>query len=92
MFTSVLLFISLLFSAPSDFNDSPLTLIFSPGDTTQLALIPIIDDTVIENPELFNLLLTSSDPSAVTSGSNSSVIIVEDYRNDSKSLVFVIIT
>ena len=54
---------------------------FMPGDTMQAFPIPIIDDATVENPELFIISLSSTDPSAVL-GEDSTVLIVDDGIND----------
>ena len=41
-----------------------MVVIFSTGDTTVLSPIPIVNDDIAENPELFDLLLASSDRAA----------------------------
>ena len=61
-----------------DFLGTPVQLSFFPGNTSQSALIPIIDDEQIEGPELFNLLLNSTDPSARISPMLSKVLIVDN--------------
>ena len=53
---------------------------FSPGDSQQVTFLTIVDDTVVEDPELLNLSLNSTDPSVVI-GENSSILILD---NDSE--------
>ena len=60
------------------------TFAFGPGDSLQQLFIPIIDDSVVENPEMFVLLLSSVDPFAVISDPNATVLILDDNTNDSK--------
>ena len=56
---------------------------FSPGDSQQVTFLTIIDDTVVEDPELLNLSLYSTNPSVVF-GENSSILILDDNINDSE--------
>ena len=46
--------------------------------------ISIIDDTVVEDPEMFNLLLSSTDPSVTILNNQSTVLILDDNLNDSE--------
>ena len=63
-----------------DYSGTHVDLFFFPGETSQSALIPIIDDEQIEGPELFKLLLNSTDPSARISPTFSvvEVLIVDN--------------
>lgn len=69
-------------SAPGDYAASRLTLHFGPGDQTVPAPIPINDDAVVENAELFNLELSSTDAAAHTPDPHSEVLITDDGIND----------
>lgn len=71
-------------SEPDDYTASILTLSFSPGDVIELAPIPIINDAVVENSELFNLRLSSTDPAASIPTPDSQVLITDDNINDSE--------
>ena len=50
---------------------------FTPGTSVQPVMITILDDSVIENPELFNVVLNSTDPS-VRMPDATSVLIIDD--------------
>ena len=54
---------------------------FMPGDMMQNYPIPIIDDAIVENPELIVISLTSTDPNAVL-GPDGTVLIYDDGFND----------
>ena len=71
-------------SDPGDFLALPQNLTFSPGDVIQFSPIFVVNDGVVEDPELFSLLLNSTDPSANII-SNSEVLIASD--GDSKCFV-----
>ena len=72
-------------TAEDDFIGSPGSLFFLPGDSTQPILITVIDDSVIENPEIFNVVLRSTDPSARIPDPISEVLIIDDNVNDGES-------
>ena len=66
-----------------DYNFVSTNLIFDAAVTTQMVAIPIIDDQIIENSEIINLTLVSTD-SAVVLNPSISTITIEDV--DSKLL------
>ena len=41
----------------SDFVDTPITITISPGDTSAVVFIPIIDDNLVERNEVFDVVL-----------------------------------
>ncbi|MCU1349228.1 MAG: retention module-containing protein, partial [Acidobacteria bacterium] len=61
----------------SDFTLIPGTVSFGPGETLKSITIPIIDDTITENDELFSVSLTSP-TNAVLGAATTSVTIVND--------------
>ena len=75
-------------SAGDDFAGTPRTVFFLPQDDTQTAIIGIIDDDVIENPELFLLELSSSDPAVHIPMPNATVLILD---NDGNYIILLII-
>ncbi|MFB2880165.1 choice-of-anchor D domain-containing protein [Floridanema aerugineum] len=44
-------------TSPNDYNNTPITVNFAPGETTQTVAIPIISDDIAEGEETFNLSL-----------------------------------
>ena len=66
-----------------DYTPVSKSLTFNAAVTTQMIEVPIIDDDIVENSEIINLTLVSTD-SAVTLNPSSSMIIIEDV--DSKLL------
>ncbi|XWK90938.1 MAG: choice-of-anchor D domain-containing protein [Phormidium sp.] len=44
-------------TSPTDYNNTPITVNFAPGETTQTVAIPIISDDIVEGEESFNLSL-----------------------------------
>ena len=71
-------------SAPGDYTATTLSLSFGPGLDLLPAPIPIVDDAVVENPELFNLELSSTDSAASIPTPDSEVLITDDNVNDSE--------
>ncbi|TRU88111.1 MAG: hypothetical protein EWV76_09640 [Microcystis novacekii Mn_MB_F_20050700_S1] len=61
-------------TAPSDYNNTPITVNFANGETTKNVTIPIIDDSVLETTETINLTL-SNPSNGVTIGSQNSAIV-----------------
>ena len=70
-----------LSSAGGDYRSAPVVLTFISGDITATATISIIDDSVQESDEFFELTLTTSDFSAIIPEPGSTIIIID---NDSK--------
>ena len=69
----------MLHTLASDFDDTPITITISPGNTSTLVLIPIADDKLLENDERFDVVLQPQG-NEVTIGSfgRANVIIVDD--------------
>ena len=63
-----------------DYNGAPVIRTFQPGDTMQNFPIPIVNDALLETSELFDISLSSSDPSARL-GSDATVIIVDEGKS-----------
>ena len=61
-----------------------MVMTFMPGDMMQTFSIPIIDDAIVENFELFVISLNSTDPNAIL-GSDSTVLIYDDGINDGEN-------
>ena len=74
------IYLCIPFKAPGDYNGAPVIRTFQPGDTMQSFPIPIVDDLVLETSELFDISLSSSDPSARL-GSDATVLIIDDGKS-----------
>ena len=81
---SILTFFNLSMStAGTDYTSLSRNLTFNVTVTTQMVEVPIIDDHIVENSEVINLTLVSTD-SAVILSPSTSTITIEDV--DSKLL------
>ena len=68
-------------TAGTDYTSLSRNLTFNVTVTTQMVEVPIIDDHIVENSEVINLILVSTD-SAVILNPSTSTITIEDV--DSK--------
>ena len=66
-----------------DYRPVSRRLTFNAAVTTQMVEVPIIDDDIVEQSEIINLTLVSTDPAVILNPSTSTITI-EDV--DSKSL------
>ena len=68
------------FIAGSDFDATAVTVVFSPGDRSQVVQIPLVCDTIAEGTETFSMSLsTNATSSRLQIGTPSSAIgIIED--------------
>ena len=74
------IYLCIPFKAPGDYSNASVIRTFQPGDTMQSFPIPIVDDAVLEPSELFDISLSSSDPSADL-GSDATVLIIDDGKS-----------
>ena len=80
------IYLCIPFKAPGDYNGAPVIRTFQPGDTMQSFPIPIADDVILETSELFDISLSSSDPSARL-GSDATVLIIDDCKSTKSVLI-----
>ncbi len=57
---------------------APLTITFAPGITTQTIAVPILDDTLDESDETFNITLTGATGATINDGTATGTIIDND--------------
>jgi len=50
----------LLHIAGDDFDAMPVTVVFSPGDQSQVVNIPLVCDTLVEGEETFSMSLSTN--------------------------------
>ena len=50
-------YVQTVITLESDFVDTPITNTISPGDTSAVVSIPIIDDNLVERNEVFDVVL-----------------------------------
>ena len=67
--------------AGTDYNDTTVTLIFDATISTQMVIVSILDNSVVEDTEFINLALTSED-NAVMLNSASAKINIEDVDSE----------
>ena len=75
----------------ADYADVTITLTFGPTVSTQMVTVPILDDSVDEDTEFFNLTLTSTDNVAMLNPSTATLSI-EDRELTIRNCSFTIIT
>ena len=63
-----------------DYNGAgfPVSLVFDEGTTSFNISVPIEDDNILENPENFNAVLSSTDPAAVLDPDTATVTITDN--------------
>ena len=64
-------------AAPSDFTSDPVTVTFTAGQTVATASVPIIDDPEVEDTEMFNATLSTTD-SNVAFGQDTATVTILD--------------
>lgn len=69
--------------APGDYDSTPHNVTFHPGDIEHPVPIHIVDDAVVEDPEIFTLSMSSAFAGALL-GPDSQVLILDDNINDSE--------
>lgn len=67
-------------SAFAGFDFSPVngTLIFAPGETTKVILVPINNDDLFENSETFRVTLSNPSPGAIVGTPSSAIVTILD--------------
>lgn len=73
-------------SDPLDFSATEQTFFFSASTSRACLQIPIIDDSAVENPEDFLVLISSSDPNVNVSLPMAATVIILD--NDRTTIGF----
>ena len=65
-------------SAPDDYTSVEDVIIFSPGINESCTMIPIVDDSVLENDEVFSVILSTTDSDVSLDPSSATVTIVDN--------------
>jgi len=75
----------------SDFVDTAVTITISPGDTSAVVSIPIIDNDIVEGNERFDVVLQPQG-NGVTTGSSgqATVVIINDDGEISKNICLIV--
>ncbi|MGV2388025.1 MAG UNVERIFIED_CONTAM: hypothetical protein LVR29_06000 [Microcystis novacekii LVE1205-3] len=74
-------------TAPSDYNNTAITVNFANGETSKTVTIPIIDDSIFEATETINLTLSNPSNGATIGSQNSAIVNIID--NDFKPTLTV---
>ena len=69
--------------ATLDFTATSIDVTFIPGQTTATVEVPITDDSVSEDTEMFSAVLSTTNPNVMLGEDTASVTILDD---DSKGL------
>ena len=80
-------------TAPNDYTSVENVLIFSPGiNESCTTVIPIIDDSVLENDEVFSVMISTTDSDVSLDPASANVTIVDNDGKTffSKSTVIII--
>ena len=68
------------FTDGSDFEPVSEIVTFLPGETTASVSVPIVDDSNIEDTEMFSATLTTTDSNVVIGADTAIVTILDDDR------------
>ena len=75
----------LFFTDGSDFEPVSETVTFLPGETTASVSVPIVDDSNIEDTEMFSATLTTTDSNVVIGSDDTATVTILD--NDRTSII-----
>ncbi|WP_103123724.1 Calx-beta domain-containing protein, partial [Nostoc cycadae] len=74
-------------TAPTDYNNTPITVNFANGETSKIVTIPIVDDTQFESDETINLTLTNPTGGATLGNQNTATLTI--INNDTPQQGFL---
>jgi hypothetical protein len=67
-------------TAGADYTATSGTITFAAGQTTATAVVPILDDTVVEGNETFNVTLSSPSGGATLGAQSTAVVTITDFE------------
>ena len=70
----------------SDFNSISMQITFGPEQLSAAVQVPIVNDTIIENTEMFTATLSTAEINVMIIDDTATVTIID---NDGKILIFV---
>jgi len=73
--------------APSDYNNTPITISFADGEITKTVSIPIVNDNLIEGNETVNLTLTNPTNGATIGTQNTATLTIVDNDTSPGKLI-----
>ncbi len=65
-------------TAPSDYNNAPITINFATGETSKTVTIPIVNDTAVETTETINLSLSNPTGGATLGAQTTAILNIID--------------
>ncbi|MDD1443651.1 discoidin domain-containing protein, partial [Dolichospermum sp. ST_sed3] len=72
---------------PNDYNNIPITVDFTDGETSKTVTIPITDDNLIETSETINLALVDPTNGAMIGTQNNAILTIVDNDTCTGSLI-----
>ena len=75
-------FVKTFSTAPMDYTETTMTVVFGPEESVKTVLVPIEDDDVLEGLEMFSAILTTSDIRVQLFNSSASVTITDNDGED----------
>ena len=81
----IILFSFCVFTDGSDFEPVSETVTFLPGETTASVSVSIVDDSNIEDTEMFTATLTTTDSNVVIGDDDNATVTILD--NDRTSII-----
>ncbi|WYM00653.1 MAG: Calx-beta domain-containing protein [Gloeotrichia echinulata CP02] len=75
-------------TAPSDYLSNPITVNFTNGETSKIVNIPIVDDTIFDPNQTFNITLSNPTNGATIGSQNNATVTIIDNDSPSLSVVF----
>lgn len=76
-------------TAPSDYNNAPITVTFANGETSKIVTVPIVNDKTFEPKKTINVTLTNPTNEATLGTQKTAILtIINDDAGDSGTLAF----
>ena len=86
-YSNMMLFVNIYFTDLSDFASVTMTVTFLPGESTASVSVSIVDDSNIEDTEMFTATLTGVSNVVIGSDDTATVPILDDDRKLLTSLL-----
>ena len=88
---SIVLHLLIVYTLESDFVGTTITIAISPGDTSAVISIPIINDDVLEGDERFDIVLQPQGNGVTTGSSRQATVIIanDDGETEEYSILSI---